>query len=144
MSEEEYPVKVKWVNNFQFIAKDDQNHSIVLDLPESSGGENLGFTPTKLLLVAVAGCTAMDIVLLMRKSNQDIKGLEVQVTGEQRLEEYPHYFKEITLKYIVKGKSIDEGALKRAIKLSDEKYCSVGATIKGVSKIITSYEIKEI
>ncbi|GBC75809.1 hypothetical protein HRbin06_01132 [archaeon HR06] len=67
MIQEEYPVKVKWVKDFQFIAKDDSNHGIILDLPESSGGENLGFTPTKLLLASIATCTAMDIVLLMRK-----------------------------------------------------------------------------
>ncbi len=138
---ETWPIKVKWMRGFQLIGHDEKNHSVVMDLPKDKGGEDLGISPTKLLLVSLAGCTAMDIVLLMEKQRQDLKGLDVLISGEQHLGEFPHYFTRFNIRYVARGKNLSEEVVKRAIQLSDDKYCSVGATLKGKAEISTSYEL---
>lgn len=140
---EEWNAKVQWVDGFKMIATDFRKHSIVLDIPEKVGGENTGIAPGRLLLISIAGCSAVDIVLLLKKFRQQLTGLEVFVKGEQRKEEYPYYFKKILLKYVVKGKNLDEEQVKRAIRLSIEKYCSVRATIGDKTEVNTCYEIIE-
>jgi putative redox protein len=138
----EYPVTLDWVRNMQFIAHDDKNHSVVLDTSPESGGENSGPTPGRLLLMAVAGCTAMDVVDILVKSRQKLTGLRISSRGVQN-QEYPKYYKEIHLKYHLKGIQLDKSRVERAIKLSEEKYCSVGATVSGKAKIFIRYEIEE-
>ncbi|MCL4518945.1 MAG: OsmC family protein [Thaumarchaeota archaeon] len=137
-----FPVTVDWVRRMQFVAKDDKNHAIVLDTSPESGGDNSGPTPAKLMLMAVAACTSMDVVDILVKSRQKLTGLSVSARGVQN-EEYPKYYKEIHLLYSVKGKDLDPSRVERAIRLSEEKYCSVGATVSGKAKIIIQYRIEE-
>jgi putative redox protein len=139
-SNEHYPVKVNWVKHSQFIASDDRGHVVVLDTSLESGGGGSGPSPGRLLLMAVAGCTAIDVVDILKKSRQKLSGLEVQSGGIQE-SDYPKYYKEIHLKYVLRGTNLEKSRVERAIKLSEDKYCSVGATLKGKAKIITSYEI---
>jgi putative redox protein len=94
----------------------------------------------ELILVAVAGCTGMDIVDILRKKRLDIKGLEVQVTGT-RAETYPMIYTELDVVYRVRGKDIPASAVEQAVKLSEEKYCSVGIMIGKAAKINSRYEI---
>ena len=138
---EAWPIKVKWIDGFQFIGYDDGGHSVVMDLPKDKGGGNLGMSPTKVFLASLAGCAAIDVALIMQKQKQDLKELEVLISGEQHAGEFPHYFTRFNIKYVARGKNVSEEALKKAIQLSDEKYCSVGATLKGKAEIVTSYEI---
>ena len=140
-TEKTFPVSVRWVQKMQFVARDDRNHSIVIDTSPESGGENLGPTPGRLLLMAVAACTAIDIVDILAKSRQKLTGLEVLSRGIQN-SEYPKYYREIYLKYRLRGIELDRSRVERAIRLSEEKYCSVGATVSGKAKIFTSYEIE--
>ena len=142
-SDHEFPVKVDWVSKMQFVANDEKGHSIVLDTNPESGGGGTGPTPGRLLLMAVACCTAIDIVDILQKSRQRLTGLEVLSRGVQN-SEYPKYYKEIYLKYILKGVDLEKSNVERAIQLSEEKYCSVGATVSGKARIITSYEIQNI
>jgi putative redox protein len=135
-------VRVRMVAGFKLEGLDEEGHSVLMDLPKESGGEGVGFTPIQLLLVSLAGCTALDIINIMRKQRQNLSSLEVLAEGD-RAEEPPKYYKEIRLKYILKGKALREDAAKRAIQLSEEKYCSVGANLKGRSKITTSYVIEQ-
>ena len=137
-----YPVMVDWIRKMQFVARDDKNHSLVLDTLPESGGDNLGPTPAKLMLMAVAACTSMDVVDILAKSRQKLVGLSVSARGVQN-EEYPKYYKEIYLFYNVKGKELDKSRVERAIKLSEERYCSVGATVSGKARIIIQYRIEE-
>jgi putative redox protein len=139
---ETYPVSVSWVQKNQFIARDDRNHSVVIDTAEESGGDNTGPTPGRLLLMAVAACTAIDIVDILKKSRQGLTGLQVSSRGVQNTE-FPKYYKEIHLKYVLRGVGLDESRVERAIRLSEEKYCSVGATLSGKAKIFIRYEIEE-
>lgn len=141
-AEAKYPVSVNWVQKMQFIGRDDRNHAVVIDTSPESGGENTGPTPGRLLLMAVASCTAIDVVDILIKSRQALTGLQVSSRGIQN-SEYPKYYKEIHLKYLLQGVGLDKSRVERAIKLSEEKYCSVGATISGKAKIFTHYEIEE-
>lgn len=141
-AQEEFPVRVRWIERMQFLARDEKGHGIVVDVSPQSGGEGSGPTPGRLLLMSVATCTAIDIVSILQKSRQNLTGLEIRSRGVQA-EAHPRYYKEIYLKYILKGKGLDKSRVERAIQLSEEKYCSVGATLRGRAKIITSYEIVE-
>jgi putative redox protein len=138
----DFPVSVSWVKKMQFIGRDEFHHSIVIDTGPELGGERTGPTPGRLLLMAVAACTAVDVVDILAKSRQKLIALTVYCGGVQN-DEYPKFYKEIRLKYVLRGISLDRTRVERAIKLSEEKYCSVGATLNGKAKIITQYEIEE-
>ncbi len=134
-------VQVKWVDGTRFVASDSFGHSIVLDSSKQVGGNDSGFTPMQLLLAALGGCTGIDIVNLMRKQRQPVDDLEIIVTGE-RTEEPPRVYKKIHVEYRVKGEVIDEKAIQRAIRLSEDKYCSVGAMLKVKANLTSSYVIQ--
>jgi putative redox protein len=136
-----FPVEVAWVQKFQFIAKDEKDHGVVVDVSRESGGDGTGPTPGRLLLMAVAACTSIDIVEILEKSQQKLTALKVYSRGIQNTE-YPKYYKEIYLKYVLRGVNLEKSRVERAIHLSEEKYCSVGATVKGKAKIFTSYELE--
>lgn len=138
----QFPVSVDWIKNMQFVGKDDHNHAIILDANPESGGTETGPTPGRLLLMAVAGCTAMDIVSILNKSREELTDLSVLARGVQN-QDYPKYYTEIHLKYILSGRNLDKTKVERAIRLSEEKYCSVGLTVSGKAKIFIAYELKE-
>ncbi len=138
----EYPVKIDWVQKMQFVAKDDRNHAIVLDTNPENDGEDTGPTPGRLLLMAVAGCTSMDVVDILIKSRQKLTGLSVSARGVQN-KDYPKYYTEMHLFYTVRGVHLEKSRVERAIQLSQEKYCSVGATVSGKAKIFVEYRIEE-
>jgi putative redox protein len=141
-SRETFPVSVDWVQNLQFVGTDERNHSIVMDANPEAGGDQSGPTPGRLLLMAVACCTAMDVVDILRRSRQNLTAISVLTRGVQN-KDYPKYYTEIHLRYILKGKTLDKSRVERAIKLSQEKYCSVGATVSGKSNIFVEYEVLE-
>jgi putative redox protein len=134
-------VGVTWVQAEKFVASGSGGHSIVLDVP---GGRQTweGFKPNELLLAAVGGCTAVDVIDILRKKRQRVSGLRVTVRGEQR-EEYPRAFTRIEVHYEVRGYGVSPQAVERAISLSEEKYCSVAATVRGVATITTSFTVME-
>jgi len=131
---------VKYSGGMQFIGSADSGHAVVMDAGPDSGGENTGSRPMELLLMGIGGCSGMDIISILKKKKQDITGLEAHVNGTMA-EDYPHKYTEISIVYIVKGRNISEDAVKRAVNLSMDKYCSVKATLEGVAKISFSYKI---
>lgn len=133
------PVVVKWVEGLKFVVEDDAGHAIVVDASRDAGGEGRGFTPGRLLLGSVAACSAMDIVAILGRKRQRLDRLRVEISGEQN-EDYPRYYKRMHMKYVVEG-DVAEEALREAIRLSMDRYCSVGATVAGRAQITTSYEI---
>ncbi len=134
-------VRVKWIDGMRFVATDSTGHSIVMDASKRVGGEGSGFSPLQLLLAALGGCTGIDIVDIMRKQRQQMDDLEIVVSGE-RVEEPPRVYGNIHVEYRVKGKDIKEKAVQRAIRLSEDKYCSVGAMLKAKAKVTSSYIIQ--
>lgn len=134
-------VKVKWLDDMRFVANDDKGHSIVMDTSREHGGEGSAFTPMQLLLVALGGCTGMDVVDILRKQRQKLTGFEIVVSGE-RVSEYPRVYGKVHVEYKLKGENIRDKAVHTAIQLSEDKYCSVGATISKTAKVSHSYSIQ--
>jgi putative redox protein len=99
-------------------------------------------TPMELLLIALGSCTGVDVISILKKKRQDVSDYRIEVSGQRR-EDFPRSYTELHVKHIVRGRDISEQAVASAIELSDTKYCSVAATLRGSAKIVTSYEIKE-
>jgi putative redox protein len=117
-------------------------YEMQIDASRESGGEGMGARPMELLLAGLAGCTGMDVIGMMRKARQEVTGYEVRVSGE-RAGDYPMVFTSINVEHVVRGRGISEEALKRAIHLSETKYCSASAMLGTTAKINTSYRIVE-
>lgn len=132
--------KVTYVQGLQFVGEASSGHAIVMDGDPGVGGHNTGLRPMELLLVGLGGCSGMDIISILKKKKQDITGLEINVKGE-KAEKYPKKFTEIDLEFVVRGRNISEDAVKRAVDLSMNKYCSVKATLEGSAKINFFYKI---
>ncbi len=132
--------KVTFVNGMQFVGSADSGHAVVMDALSSVGGNNTGSRPMELLLIALGGCTGMDVISILRKKKQNVSRLELNVTGEQA-EDHPRMYTTIHIEYVLTGKDISDKAVKRAVELSLEKYCSVGATLDKAAKITHSYRV---
>ncbi len=139
MSKPKRSARVVWREGMTFDATTLSGHSLVLDAPKP-GGNNRGPSPVELLLVALAGCTAMDIVSILKKKREPLEGLTVSVEGT-RADTDPRVYTDIELVYHVRGR-VKPQALAHAIELSETKYCSVGIMLAGTAKITTRYEIK--
>jgi putative redox protein len=122
-----------------FIGISPGGHAQVLDTNHERAS---AATPVELLLIALGSCTAVDVVSIMRKKREQVTDYRVEVRGERRAE-YPRKYTRMEVKHIVRGRNISEKALAQAIELSDEKYCSVAATLRPGVEIVSSYEIIE-
>ena len=130
-----------WSGGFKFTATSGSGHSIVMDAAAEHGGEDAGARPMEVLLSTLAGCTGMDMITVLRKQRQPVEGLEILVHGQQA-DQHPKKFTHITVEYVVHGNGISPDAVERAIRLSEEQYCSVAATLKGVATITSAYRIE--
>ena len=142
MSANKKKIVLNWKGNFRFEAKNESGLVVNFDAPSKYGGEDSAPTPMETVLACLAGCTSFDVVNILKKKRQDISEYSV-VTEAERREEPPEVFTKIHIKYIIKGKNISKEAVERAIQLSYEKYCSVGAMLKKTAEITTSYEIMQ-
>ena len=133
---------LKWQGGMKFIATADSNHDVILDSDSSVGGTDLGSRPMELILEGLAGCTAMDVISIMRKKRQNVTGFEVTAHAE-RAEQHPKVFTAIEINYIFRGKNIDPKAVERAIELSEQIYCPAQAMLAQIAPIKLSYEIIE-
>jgi len=132
--------RVKWVENFKFLGTAPSGHSIAMDGPAEIGGEGSAVKPGELTLVALGGCTGIDVVSILKKMRVDFKSFEIIVDAEPRTE-HPKSWEKIHVKYILKGSGIDESKVKKAIELSEDKYCSVSAMLKASAELTYDYEI---
>jgi putative redox protein len=136
----EKKVSVKWLDKLQFVGTDSTKHSLVMSAQDEENG--VGMSPSQLLLVGLGGCTAYDVVGILKKKRQQLTGLEITVTSEQEPDP-PWPYRKIHLHYEVRGKGLREKAVRDAIEISEEKYCSVAATVRGVAEITFDYTIVE-
>lgn len=132
--------KVIFTQGLQFVGEASSGHAIVMDGDPEVGGDNTGLRPMELLLVGLGGCAGMDVVSILRKKKQELTGLEITVRG-QKADKYPKKYTGIGIEFLIKGRNISEEAVKRAIGLSMDKYCSVKATLEGSAKISFTYKI---
>jgi putative redox protein len=130
-------ISLRHTGGSRFVARSGSGHDIVMD----NAAGNSGPRPTELVLVAMAGCTAMDVVEILAKKRQVVDGYSVEVTGTQR-EQPPNVYMDITVLHVVEG-NVDTEAVRRSIELSATKYCTVSAQLaSGVARISHRYTIK--
>jgi len=127
---------VRWLTGKQFVGTDSRNHSVVL----SGDDPAKGVSPSQMLLIGLSACTAYDVLNIMVKKRKPLTMLEIIADGEQDAKP-PWTYRRIHLKYRVRGKDLTEKAVSQAVKLSQEKFCSVAATVRGVAEITTEVEI---
>jgi putative redox protein len=134
-------VSTRWLENMAF-ETEVNGHKIIIDAESSVGGEDRGPRPKLLMLSALGGCTAMDVVSILKKMRVDIEGLNVIVEGDLT-EEYPRHFFKMHVIYEFKGKDLPVDKLQKAIDLSSEKYCGVSAVYRKTMEITSEIKIKE-
>lgn len=133
--------KVIWKGDMRFEGSADSGFRLPLDTNAANGG-GTGFSPMELLLVGLAGCTAMDVVAILKKKKQDVTGLEIGVQAERASEE-PRVYTHIVVDYVITGNGIDPAAVNRAVELSETKYCSVEAMLGKTARIEHTITIRE-
>jgi putative redox protein len=137
-------VNVKWEGKggMRFSATTEEGDTLTMDTDPESGGEGNGFRPVKLVLVGLGGCTGMDIIWILKRQRQEVTGLEMNVTGTRRKKD-PMYYEAVQIEYVLRGRKLRESAVKRAIELSEQKYCSVRGIFRREVKVTTSYRIEQ-
>lgn len=137
MSDTSNKATIYFAENDFFVGITPSGHAQAI---ETDSQRHSAATPMELLLLALGSCTGVDVILILRKKRQQISDYRIEVSGERR-EDHPRAFTRLFVKHIVRGRNVSEAAVARAIELSDTKYCSVAATLRGSAEIITSYEI---
>lgn len=136
-------VTVRWSGKRQFVGWDSAGHGVVMDAKAAYSGEGSGVRPLEMFLYALAGCTAMDVISVLEKKRQDVRGLEIAVEATQREDDFPKIYTDISMRYIVTGYGVTEAAVARAIELSEEKYCSVRGMLGPQVNVRTGFEVHE-
>jgi putative redox protein len=131
---------VKWVDGMTFLAETGTGHAVAMDGAVESGGHNLAPRPMELLLAGAGGCTAFDVVLILKRGRAEISGCEVSMKAD-RADTDPKVFTRIHFHYKVKGRDLKPEAVERAIKLSAEKYCSASVMLGRTAEISHDWEI---
>ena len=133
--------RVKWVQDATFIGESASGHAVVMDGPPEHGGRNLGVRPMEMLLLGMGGCTAFDVVHILKKARQPIHDCVVEIAAE-RAETDPKVFTKIHDHFIVYGDDLKEKQVARAVELSAEKYCSASIMLGKAAVISHDYEIR--
>jgi len=134
--------KVTWLESMSFTGTADSGFTVNLDAKKGVGGEGKGFIPMELMAMSLAGCTAMDVISILRKKRQDVTAFEVRVDA-LRAEEHPKVFTRATIRYLVTGHNVEEVAVVRAIELTAKNYCPAQAMLGKVMPIELRYQIFE-
>jgi putative redox protein len=134
--------KVTWKSGLSFTGVAGSGFEIPIGTAVDHGGAGDGTSPMEMLLVGLGGCTGMDVVSILEKKRQSPTKFEVLVHGD-RVEEHPKVFNQISVEYVVTGHALDPEAVRRAVELSENKYCSVMATLRKSAQITTKITIKE-
>jgi len=137
----EATVRVDWLGELRFKGTNVHGKSAVMDATDVEG-RPVGVTPMQLLLMALGGCTGIDIVTILRKQHQKLTGFSMNLTGHRRSEP-PRYYERIHVEYVLRGSGLDEKKVRRAIQLSEEKYCSVRAMLIDKAQVTSSYRVEE-
>jgi putative redox protein len=134
--------RIKWIQDVMFLGESGSGHSVVMDGAPEAGGRNLGFRPMEMLLLGLGGCSAFDVMFILKRSREKVTDCVVEIDGE-RAETDPKVFTRITMRYIVTGQGLDRHKVERAVKLSAEKYCSATAILAKTAEITHTVDIIE-
>jgi putative redox protein len=131
---------VTWVQDMQFVGVGDTGHAIVMDASKEGGGYGSGSSPMEVLLMGVLGCTAMDVISILKKMRQPVQGLKVFANGD-RAAEHPKKYTHIHIEYVAYG-AVDPAMLARAVELSEVRYCGAMATVRGTAAVTNSSRVE--
>ena len=134
-------IRVKWIENASFVAETESSHSIVMDGAPEGGGRNIGPRPMETVLAGTGGCTAYDVVSILRKARQQIGDCVVEVDAV-RAPEDPKVFTRIHFHFVISGESVDPAKVERAIELSAKKYCSASIMLGKTAEITHDFEVR--
>ena len=134
--------RIKWVQDATFLGESGSGHAVVMDGPPDHGGRNLGVRPMEMLLLGMGGCTAFDVVSILKKSRQPITDCVAEIEAA-RAEQDPKIFTRIHVHFIVTGQGLDDRRVARAVSLSADKYCSASIMLGKTAEISHDYEIRE-
>ena len=134
---------IKWSGGVSFTGAADSGHSVIMDGAPESGGQNKGARPMELVLIGMGGCTAFDVVHILRKSRQEIASCVAEVEA-QRAETDPKVFTQIHIHFVVSGNNLDARKIEHAIELSATKYCSASIMLGKTAKITHDFEIVDL
>lgn len=132
--------RVKWVEAMTFVGESGSGHSVVMDGAPESGGRDLGVRPMEMLLLGMGGCTAFDVVLILRKARQQVSDCVLDIKAE-RADTDPKVFTRIHVHFVVTGDGLSDKQVARAVELSAEKYCSASIMLGKTATITHDYEI---
>jgi len=132
---------VDWLGDVKFVGRNEKGLKVNFEIA-LEGVESTELSPMETLLASLGACSSYYIITILKKQRQDIKGLSVELTGLRR-DEPPRIYTEIHMKYIVRGSGLNKNFVENAVKISNEKYCSVGGMLSKAAKIVYSYEIVE-
>ena len=132
--------RIKWVQDVTFLGESGSGHTVVMDGPPEDGGRNLGVRPMEMLLLGMGGCTAFDVVHILKKARQPVSDCVVELSA-QRADAPPKVFTKIHAHFIVTGRDLAEAQVKRAVSLSAEKYCSASIMLGKMAEITHDFEI---
>jgi len=139
MDDKDKKATIYFAGNDLFVGLTPSGHAQAI---ETDSHRNSAATPVELIMLALGSCTGIDVISILKKKRQRVTDYRIEVTGERRAD-FPRSFTRFDVKHIVTGHQISEPAVAHAIELSDKKYCSVAATVRGSARIVTSYEIIE-
>ena len=135
---------VEWKGKRVFEANPPTGNKFVMDAYPESGGQDKGPTPMEAFIASGAACSAMDVLQILEKKRQKVTSYRVEVEGEQSAEGgYPHPYTSLTFRHILEGENLDEHAVEQAVRLSDEKYCTVIATLRATPKVLSVFEVSQ-
>ena len=132
--------RIKWVEQVSFLGETESGHAVLMDGPPSGGGRNLGPRPMEMVLLGTGGCSAYDVIHILKKSRQQVTDCVVEIAAE-RAQEDPKVFTKIHFHFIVTGKDLKPEQVERAIRLSAEKYCSASIMLGKVANITHDFEV---
>jgi putative redox protein len=133
----------RWVEGLKFEGTYSTGHAAVMDSAAEHGGSDQGPRPVELLLMGLAGCTGMDVMAILIKKRQNVSSFQVRVSGERRAE-HPRIFTKVHVIYDVGGQAVDVDAVRQAVHLSEEKYCSVAAILRQSVRIESEIRVREV
>lgn len=134
--------RVQWLDGRAFVGESGSGHAVVMDGSAEAGGRNIGIRPMEMLLIGMGGCTAFDVVMILERMREKVTKVDISLDGERAAED-PKVFTQVKVHYKLKGKGLKSANVERAIKLSEEKYCSATAIIGAKAKIESTYEIED-
>jgi putative redox protein len=135
-------VRIKWVENVAFVGESESGHALLMDGAPEGGGRNLGPRPMETVLIGTGGCTAYDVVLILKRGRHAVTGCSVKLQAE-RADTDPKVFTKIHFAFTVTGRNLPREAVERAVALSHEKYCSASAMMEKTAELTFSVDIVE-